>query len=81
MDDNIKLKEFQCQDGLLKGRKYKLPATACVFCNHCTDIFWDFSHGIYALFCDKDIDYSALHGNINGECKMFEPEESEEINE
>lgn len=81
MSNNIKLKEFQCQDGLLKGRKYKLPSTACVFCNHCTDLFWDFSHGIYALFCDKDIDYRSIYGNVKGECKMFEPEESEEIKE
>ena len=61
MSDNIELKELQCSDGVLKGRKYKLPSTACVFCNHCTDI-----------------DYSALRGNVNGECKMFESEESEE---
>ena len=77
MNDNIDLKEFQCCDGVLKGRKYKLPPTACVFCTHCTDLFWDFSHGIYALFCDKDIDYRAIYGNVKGECKMFELEESE----
>lgn len=32
---------------------YMLPKTACVFCNHCTDVFWDY-HGIYALICDID---------------------------
>lgn len=28
----------------------------CVFCKHCTDIFWDFSNLIYALCCNLDLD-------------------------
>lgn len=26
----------------------------CVFCSHCTDIFWDYTHGIYALICELE---------------------------
>ena len=24
----------------------------CIFCDHCTDIFWDYSNGIYMINCD-----------------------------
>jgi hypothetical protein len=24
----------------------------CVFCDHCTDIFWDYSNGIYGIVCE-----------------------------
>lgn len=30
----------------------------CVFCKHCTDIFWDYTHGPYMLFCEDDHDVS-----------------------
>lgn len=26
----------------------------CVFCEHCTDVFWDYTNGPYMLFCDLD---------------------------
>lgn len=28
----------------------------CVFCKHCTDIYWDYTHLIYMIFCDIDND-------------------------
>ncbi len=43
------------------ARKYKLTNDVfvmcendkdCVFCDHCTDIFWDFSNGIYGICCE-----------------------------
>ena len=24
----------------------------CLFCDHCTDIFWDYTNGPYMIFCD-----------------------------
>ena len=24
----------------------------CLFCKHCTDIFWDYTNGIYMIICD-----------------------------
>ena len=27
-----------------------LPRKHCVFCEHCTDIWWDYTHGIYGIF-------------------------------
>lgn len=28
----------------------------CVFCNHCTDVFWDYTNLIYAIICDIGLD-------------------------
>lgn len=28
----------------------------CVFCEHCTDVFWDYSNLIYMLFCELEKD-------------------------
>ena len=24
----------------------------CIFCKHCTDVFWDYTHLIYLICCD-----------------------------
>lgn len=60
---------FQCQDGALTGSTHRVPDNACVFCKHCTDIFWDFSHGVYALWCGKHEDTN--HGNCDNSCPDF----------
>lgn len=28
----------------------------CVFCDHCTDLWWDYSNLIYMIYCDEDRD-------------------------
>lgn len=61
------MKHFQCESGKI----YKLPDKACVFCQSCTDIFWDYTHGIYALVCEKD-NKAAEFGNVPCICKDFE---------
>lgn len=72
---DVRHRDFQCQVGALKGFKYHLPFTACVFCKHCIDIWWDFSHGIYALDCEKNMNIREINGNITGECEHFIEEE------
>ena len=37
-------------DGRVFGLKNK---KSCLICKHCTDIFWDYTHGPYMLFCEK----------------------------
>ena len=69
--------------------KYNLPGHACVFCKHCSDVFWDYSHGIYGLFCDKDnLAHASLNGtltghinngNLSGKCTDFEENNDEAI--
>jgi len=28
----------------------------CVFCDHCTEVFWDYTNLIYAIGCEDDHD-------------------------
>lgn len=60
------MKEFLCDSGKI----YKLPDRACVFCQHCIAIFWDYSHGIYLLICEKEKSESEF-GNVPCICKDF----------
>lgn len=30
----------------------------CLFCDHCTNFFWDYTNGPYMIFCDEDHDTS-----------------------
>jgi len=43
----------------------------CVFCKHCTDVFWDYTNLIYMVFCRIDQDTN------KEECEHFE-EQAEE---
>ena len=52
-------------------KEYKhwlLPDKHCVFCNHCTDIFWDYTNGPYIVLCDK------YHVADYRNCKSFKEE-------
>ena len=49
-----------------------LPRKHCVFCEHCTDIWWDYTHGIYGIFCDIDAnDQIESIKRPDFECKNF----------
>jgi len=43
------------------------PAKSCLFCDHCTDIFWDYS-GPHAFACDIEADTGI---GVSGECASF----------
>ena len=47
---------------------FELPENACVFCKHCSDFFYDYTHGPYLILC------KISHPNENGTCKLFEVE-------
>lgn len=49
------------------GWKVDAPENSCLFCDHCTDIFYD-SGGIYATWCDLGLD---TYAGSWGECKSF----------
>ena len=42
--------------------------TSCFFCDHCTDIWFDYTNGPYMFYCD--IDKNTAEG-IAGKCKSF----------
>lgn len=61
------------------ARKYKLEDDLfvmcendkdCVFCDHCTDIFWDFSNRIYGICCELNKEQN------DGNCDCFIEEQS-----
>lgn len=68
------MKEYTCIDEDLGGGVTVIaPENSCLFCKHCTDVFWDFIHGPYLTLCDKDKD---VEKGAEGKCDNFE--ESEE---
>lgn len=59
-----KLHDILHPDG---GPTILLPENDCVFCSHCTDIFWDYTNGIYLKVCE-------LYKNPNNGCDDFSHE-------
>ena len=49
------------------GWKVTAPENCCLFCDHCTDIFYD-SGGIYHTFCNIGQD---VYAGSRGECPDF----------
>lgn len=68
------MREYRCE-----WYRLKAPPTCCLFCDHCTDVLWDYWHGPYMFFCeiDGDTDRGCL-----GQCDRFAegtPGEGEEF--
>lgn len=60
------MREYRCEQYRLKA-----PPTCCLFCSHCSDVFWDFTHGPYMFFCDAGAD---TEEGIRGRCNSFNEE-------
>lgn len=56
-------REYKCKYYSLKAHP-----RSCFFCDHLTDIFWDYSHGPYMFFCEIEQDTDT---GICGKCKQF----------
>ena len=57
----MKTKEFKCEN----GKTYLLPENHCAFCEHCADVFYDYTNGPYMFLCNANcVDYK--------ECFRFE---------
>lgn len=72
----------QLEDGsIIKQRLYTFmdglevwcPEKSCVFCGHCSDVFYDW-HGPYGFVCDKDFETNEelVDKGCNGECEYFQ---------
>ena len=61
---------------LADGFKVGAHKHSCLFCFHCTDIFWDCTNGIYNIICDRKWDNDSMIEHINlafsGKCQSFE---------
>lgn len=53
------------------GVEVEMPEDSCVFCEHCTDLFWDYTNGIYMVFCEEE------KQGIFGGCESFKEGENE----
>lgn len=42
----------------------------CLFCDHCTDVFWDYENGPYWVVCELDNEHQKEH-NAQGKCENF----------
>lgn len=49
----------------------------CVFCKHCTDVYWDYTNLIYMLLCDLGNDTDCFNENGEHICKDYEDEEAD----
>ena len=54
------------------GRRYFCDDRCCLFCSHCTDVFYDYTNGIYLLFCNIEKD---TERGWEGKCDFFEEDE------
>lgn len=43
----------------------------CVFCEHCTDIWWDYTNLIYMIYCDLGKDASEHNERGEHTCDCF----------
>lgn len=41
---------------LADGRMFGSHERSCFFCKHCTDIFYDYTHGPYMFYCELGLD-------------------------
>ena len=63
-------KVYECDD-------YKCDAhpRGCLFCEHCTDVFFDYTNGPYMFICEKqDGENDPTDKGFCGQCEMFEPD-------
>ena len=55
------MKIYRCDN----GSYYVGPQRSCLLCKHCTDLYWDYTHGPYMFFCELGLDVSM-------DCDKFE---------
>lgn len=68
---DIKLKPYVCEN----GRVYILPSNHCVFCRHCTDIFYDYTNGPYMFMCDLGKQHNTCDGSFEDDGYVFDEED------
>lgn len=59
-------KLYECES----GKVYRFPIAHCVFCKHCTDLFYDYTNGPYMFMCEFNLEPNITETSC--ECKHFE---------
>ena len=59
-----------------KGEGYIVMAhpKSCFFCEHCTDIIYDYSNGPYMFICNNNINSDHIELGLKGMCNKFKEE-------
>ncbi len=70
------MREYECHDPIGPGVVVIAPERACLFCEHCTDIWWDYTSGPYLFFCDKYEDVTKVDGP-SGNCPDFQEDKDD----
>lgn len=73
---DIKAFEKECEKRGLKVFKYDngrqavgVKPKSCLVCEHCSDVFWDYTNGPYMMICELE------HNPVNLTCKDFKEEQ------
>ena len=61
---------FHCSN----GKVYACDEKCCLFCDHCSDLFYDYTNGPYMLICDIAEDTEL---GMTGLCKFFKEGDTE----
>ena len=64
------MREYKCDDPYGPGVVVRAPERACLFCEHCTDVWWDYTNGPYACLCELHTDIIKMEGP-QGNCTDF----------
>lgn len=61
-------RKYTIHDPLLGEKHYAYEEPCCTVCKHCTDVFWDYSHGPYMALCE------ICQGETGDTCGKYEPD-------
>lgn len=65
-------REYECDDYRCMGHPQ-----GCMFCEHLTDVWWDYSHGPYMFLCELGTeDTDPTQKGIIGQCEHFKEDYS-----
>jgi hypothetical protein len=60
------------------GRKFGAHKNSCLFCKHNTDIFYDYTNGIYMIICGLGLDDDCIVKAFDGKCNKWESDGTED---
>lgn len=72
LPENRKVRIFRCNN----GRDYLVTEEGCIFCDHCTDIFYDPVYGPYLVNCSNG--FNTQRG-MAGLCVHFKDDPTQKL--
>lgn len=72
LPENMSMRLFAC----VNGRDYLVVEKGCIFCDHCTDIFFDPVHGPYMENCSIGLNTQV---GMAGLCNHFKEDQEQRL--